>query len=132
MHSFIYVSERPVLPGEPIGEVDDIVWVARSRNAALSVTGALIATRNHFAQILEGPEAALAELLASLQKDHRHQITQLIHLEPKSHRDFKGWSLAYHGESSYVSNMLVIAAGSPGFQLNGQVDHIRSLMQMFA
>lgn len=132
MHSLIYVSRRTAEPDQLAREVDEILHVSRLRNAALAVTGALIATPLTFAQMLEGPQAALAELLASIYKDPRHDMIHLVDLAPKDERDFAGWSLAYHGESSYVSAMLAEAIAAPDFDLARQVDRIRALMLKFA
>ena len=132
MKSLIYVSRRTSPPAELGAEVSDIVTVARLRNKELDVTGALIATPLHFAQVLEGPEAALKELMDSILRDKRHFITHLVDLDAKPDRDFAGWSLAYHGDSSYVSTMLEDAVAAPDFELNGHVDQILALMHMFA
>lgn len=49
--TLLYVSRRT----SSDADVRDIVETSRSRNARLHVTGALVASRSRFAQILEGP-----------------------------------------------------------------------------
>ena len=72
MNALLYVSTR-LYPAISEGhEVAGIIAVARSRNAALDVTGALVVTTDHYAQLLEGPPAALEQLLASIRRDPRH------------------------------------------------------------
>ena len=132
MKSLIYISRRTSPLAELGAEVNDIVTVARSRNKKLGVTGALVATPLHFAQVLEGPEAALKELMDSILRDKRHFITDIVDLDAKPHRDFAGWSLAYHGDSNYVSTMLSDAIAAPEFELKGHVEQILALMHMFA
>ncbi|HEX8055314.1 MAG TPA: BLUF domain-containing protein [Novosphingobium sp.] len=132
MKSLIYISRRTSSAAELGAEVDDIVTVARSRNKQLDVTGALIATPSHFAQVLEGTEAALQELMDSILRDKRHFITDILDLEPKPDRQFAGWWLAYHGDSSLVSAMLAEAISVPDFQLQRHVEPILALMHMFA
>ena len=132
MKSLIYISRRTGLPAELGDEVSDIVTVARSRNPKLGVTGALIATPLHFAQVLEGTEAALKELMDSILRDKRHFITALADLEPKPRRDFAEWSLAYHGDSNYVSTTLADAVAAPEFEQGGHVEQILALIHMFA
>ncbi|MBV1689063.1 BLUF domain-containing protein [Novosphingobium sp. G106] len=132
MKSLIYISRRTSSAAELGAEVDDIVTVARSRNKQLDVTGALIATPSHFAQVLEGTEAALQELMSSILRDKRHFITDILDLEPTPDRQFAGWWLAYHGDSSLVSAMLTEAIAVPDFELQGHVEQILALMHMFA
>ena len=50
----LYVSESCLSWPEDAHQVDEIVTVSRGRNEQLSLTGALIYTRTHFAQVLEG------------------------------------------------------------------------------
>ncbi len=57
--SLLYVSRRLANPAD----IRDIVETSRVRNARLQVTGALVASRNRFAQILRGPRAALDALM---------------------------------------------------------------------
>src|SRR5688572_26236881 len=104
--SLIYVSTRCPGPDGAPTDVRDIVTVSRARNAALGVTGALVATPAFFAQILEGPEAHLAELMASIRRDQRHRNIRLLDLGGRPRRDFADWSLAYSGEATYVSRMI--------------------------
>lgn len=132
MKSLIYISRRTSPSGELGAEVDDIVTVARSRNRQLGVTGALIATPSHFAQVLEGSEAALQELMGSILRDKRHFITDILDLKPGPDRQFAGWWLAYHGDSHLVSAMLAEAISVPDFELQGHVEPILALMHMFA
>ena len=67
--SLIYVSSKTPRFSEQPTSTDDIVAVARSRNAALGVTGAFIETATAFAQILEGTQTALDELMDSIDRD---------------------------------------------------------------
>ena len=132
MRSLLYVSRRC---GNTIGctaHVEDIVTVARSRNSALGVTGALVAAPDHFAQMLEGTAAAIDELMLSIAGDPRHEIIDVIDLAPRFNREFAGWSLVYCGESDYVSAMLSDAVAGPGFDIADKADDILALMRMFA
>ncbi len=53
LSSLLYVSTSLLPARDEQRFVSDIVAVARARNAALGVTGALVLGRGHFAQILE-------------------------------------------------------------------------------
>jgi hypothetical protein len=102
MISKLYVSTR-TFPDEGTAEIDDILAVSRSRNPSLNVTGALIATPTHYAQMLEGSATAIEELLASITRDGRHADLRFAQLIQRQHRDLARWSLAYIGDSGYVS-----------------------------
>ncbi len=132
MHSLLYVSQRtqPLWSGS--ADIDAIVAVSRLRNARLKVTGALVATPTHFAQMLEGSKTAIAALMASIEADPRHSAISRIDFAPKPRRDLSRWSLAYSGDSTYVSCMVADAVKASGFELKDHAENIRSLMLMFA
>lgn len=52
----------------------DIARIAETRNAACGVNGCLFFSHSHFLQVLEGPEAAIAALWRSIQRDGRHRV----------------------------------------------------------
>jgi len=100
--SLVYVSRSRLDRPHQDGEIDRIVEVSQARNAGLGVTGALIATHYHFAQILEGPQAAIEDLMASIFRDIRHDQVTVIRLEDLPITRFSGWSMAYSGTAGYV------------------------------
>lgn len=97
----LYVSEAVPAAGggDPVGE---IVAASRERNAALGITGALIFTGGHFAQVLEGSPEAVEELMANIRCDPRHRNVRTVEMVNVPERRFPGWSLAYSGHSSFV------------------------------
>jgi hypothetical protein len=112
----LYVSESCLSWPEDAAEVDHIVDVARRRNEELSITGALIYTRTHFAQVLEGEKAALDSVMASIGEDPRHRNIHIVSNEPLEARCFPDWSMAYSGPSFYVDRKirpLLSAAAEP-------------------
>ncbi|MDB5479338.1 MAG: blue light sensor protein [Caulobacteraceae bacterium] len=100
--SLLYVSKSLVDPRDRNHAVADIVTVARSRNATLRVTGALISTDGAFAQVLEGPPAAVDELMVSIYRDRRHTDVNVVLVESLAERRFPAWALAYSGLATYV------------------------------
>lgn len=92
LSQWFYVSRANV---ESIADVQDIVRVSRSRNAAGGVTGLLVYSGEHFAQVLEGPADALAAIIASIRADPRHQILWERPLAEVHHRWFGDWSMGY-------------------------------------
>jgi hypothetical protein len=131
--SLLYVSEAThSLPGggDP---VEAIVEVALSRNAALDVTGALIFTGNHFAQVLEGPPAAVAELMVSISRDERHGHVDVVETASIAERRFPDWSLAYAGPSVFVDRHIApLLQGPTGREASDRAARLIRLMREFA
>ena len=104
LKTLLYVSESLLRLPEEAGRLQNILDVSRERNAALGVTGALIAARGHFAQVLEGPAEGVAAVMDSIDRDPRHRRVTLVLDRVTPHRQFAAWtmSLAYSGDSFYV------------------------------
>ncbi len=104
--SLLYVSSTNLNFPDGNKEVDDIVSGSLQRNARLGVTGALISTPSYFAQVLEGPHAAIAELMTSILRDPRHRDLKVVSETDLPKPLFAGWSLAYSGYASYVDRYI--------------------------
>jgi hypothetical protein len=102
----LYVSESCLSWPEDSHEIDEIVAAARRRNEELSITGALIYTRTHFAQALEGEAADLEPVMASIRQDVRHRNIHLVSDEMLDARCFPSWTMAYSGPSFYVDRQI--------------------------
>lgn len=87
-------------------DVDELVEHARQRNAALEVTGALVFTGHHFAQVIEGPNAPIDHLMTSILHDPRHHSIQSFEELDVPTRLFASWSLAYQGPSTFVDRRI--------------------------
>jgi hypothetical protein len=77
----------------PPSAVQDIVAWSDSFNARVGITSALIATRTHFSQVLEGPAPAVQALMASIAGDARHRDVQMLYESPATRRRFGGWAM---------------------------------------
>lgn len=104
---WMYVSRATIARDDAERVIDAIVAVSRPRNAVLEVTGALIFSGDSFAQIIEGPTEAIAELRARISRDVRHRDLLTVAEGEKSRRDFGDWSLAYSGTALFVERELV-------------------------
>lgn len=120
MKSLLYVSRSHLGPDEARVEVESIVATARRRNGPAAITGALVFTHTHFAQYLEGPEAALNELMARLKEDPRHEDIRTVSTPPFGRRHFSSWSMAYGGSSVYVSHLVKNTFDDPAASYDGQ------------
>jgi len=103
LKSVLYVSRSRLDPALAEAEVSAIVALARPRNASLDVSGALAFAQASFAQVLEGPEAAVDDLMSSITNDERHERVRIIDMSHVEQRRFEGWSMAYSGPSFYVN-----------------------------
>jgi hypothetical protein len=91
----IYVS-RALPTGQDQGALlGEILGAARRNNERLGVTGALLYSDRHFAQVLEGPPEAIEELFEAIQCDARHDSIAVLEVAAPPARSFGAWSMAY-------------------------------------
>lgn len=105
-HSLLYVSTQAFAPDDADATIARIVAGSRRRNAMLGVTGALIATAGHFAQVIEGPMEATTALFSTIRYDPRHRDVTVLMVETLAGRRFGGWSLAYQGLAPYLEHIV--------------------------
>lgn len=101
----LYVSRAVLPPSGGDEEVARIVARSRARNQALQVTGALVFTNDHFAQILEGPPESVDLLFAAIEADRRHAALRCYQEWP-ARRFYPDWSMAYSGPSTFVDRRI--------------------------
>ena len=67
IHTISYHSRNRIedLTANTLSEIEKILIVARSRNAALNVTGALMFNEGRFTQILEGDRQPVTDIFDS-------------------------------------------------------------------
>ena len=83
-------------------EIAKIVRRATEKNSGLDITGALIFTGAHFAQVLEGRGDRVDRLMSEIMDDPRHRDVTIVERVAIRARRFAGWSLAYQGGATYV------------------------------
>jgi hypothetical protein len=76
-------------------ELAAILDVSRRNNAARGVTGALAYHDLAFVQVLEGPEAAVEALLATIARDPRHTEVTVCDRARVDERAFGAWSMGW-------------------------------------
>ncbi len=89
----------------------DILKGARAKNAGLGITGALMLYDDWFAQVLEGPQAAVEALFARIKADPRHDNVRLGEAEPVSRRLFDKWAMAIVAEHHEPDLPMVATSG---------------------
>ena len=90
----MYVSE--LAPTVSAAVVADVARASRANNLRDRITGVLVFDGLHFAQRVEGPQAAIEGLLQRLLKDVRHRhLEVLLHDIGVPVRQFPDWQLGY-------------------------------------
>ena len=80
--------------GFPVNALGEIFQTARLNNGRRDITGALLYNSGYFAQVLEGPKAALERVFEAIQRDPRHDDVTLLESSSIVCRDFSHWSMA--------------------------------------
>ncbi len=90
----IYKSRSRVPASDRESELGKIFSVARRKNAAQGITGALLLYDDWFAQTLEGDEGAVRKIFAVIEQDERHDGVEVREEGPVEARVFARWSMA--------------------------------------
>ncbi len=72
----------------------EIFTTARRKNRDLGVTGALVVSGEAFAQVLEGEEAVVRDLYATIEQDARHDDLAVLEERVVPGRTFGRWAMA--------------------------------------
>jgi len=87
----VYVST--LRPGVTDEGLDDLVEKAAAFNKARGITGILAIEGRRVCQILEGGDAEVEALFASIQRDPRHSgVIELVHI-PVERSAFEAWGM---------------------------------------
>ena len=116
-----YVSRSLATPAD----VARILHAAREQNARRGVTGSLLFTGGHFAQLIEGPPAAIAETMQVIEADRRHEAVRRLVDDQVDRRRYEAWSMAYAeapGADDLVEHLLAPHPVTP--------ERARRLMQL--
>ena len=120
LYRLVYTS-RNLLDGgedERSAAVAGILAVSKRNNARVGVTGALLFNAGSFAQVLEGPRAAVEATFERIQRDPRHSDVSVLQCEPVAERGFSNWSMAFIGHSARGRAMWQEMAVRTGFNLD--------------
>ena len=109
MIALLYASVSRLTREQEDREIASIVKTSMIRNEQSDITGALVYTGGNFAQLLEGPERSVTDLMASIRRDDRHENVTDLFIRPTSERLFGNWSLAYRGRSAFMGKHLIAA-----------------------
>ena len=80
--------------------------LAQKHNAKAQITGILTFHKGAFAQILEGPEPALRDLLRRITEDTRHYNLRVSADGPIDQRCYADWSMEYLVPCVFVHKLI--------------------------
>jgi hypothetical protein len=75
--------------------IQDILQMARRNNRKLDITGCLLYSGRHFAQVLEGDERQVLPLARRIADDPRHTHLQVLMESRRADREYGEWSMGY-------------------------------------
>jgi hypothetical protein len=114
IHRLVYYSHNRAAIA-PEAAIKQILEAARRNNPRVGVTGALMFNAGCFAQVLEGPKAAVEHTFERIQQDDRHGDVSVLAFCQVSERAFDGWSMAFVGGSIHDSQRYSGVAGESGY-----------------
>ncbi len=76
--------------------LQDILRVAREKNASLDVSGMLLYRDGYFIQALEGDESVVDTLFNKIKQDVRHSSVLVVARSPVQERSFEQWSMGFN------------------------------------
>ena len=103
LRSILYVSRCKFQAPDRDYEIASLVADSKRRNQDQGITGALIYTGTHFAQIIEGPHENIEALMGKIDADIRHTEILIVRDEYQFRRRFRGWALAYSGPPQFIA-----------------------------
>lgn len=93
MRRLIYISStRTAFTADAL---EDVLRISRRNNAAVGVTGLLVAGGRRFLQVLEGPETAIDAVFQRIKQDPRHHAVVILSSTDITERSFGQWSMGY-------------------------------------
>ena len=132
----MYRSRDRLAPEERDSELGDLFATARSNNEKRRITGALLLAGDWFIQVLEGKEADVRALFASIEHDPRHDSVETLDAGPASERAFAHWSMAKVAVDGEPDLPLIAVVGeispSTGRRTSREQDRVLDLMRAAA
>ena len=107
LYRVLYCSRNTIQgsPEQVEAEIRGILAASRRNNGRDGITGGLLFSDGCFAQVLEGPVAAVEEAFERIQCDERHSEVTVLQAGPIERRDFPDWSMAFTGTLSPGSQL---------------------------
>ncbi|QKP77822.1 BLUF domain-containing protein [Methyloligella sp. GL2] len=127
-----YISTSTIngSPEDHRRELGAILLSARTNNEKAQITGALLATKDRFTQVLEGDRVAVEQTYARIAANPRHKDLTLLLAEEIQKREFPQWSMAYIDPTHTAEQ--AVAEVAQGLPVAGGASKLRGLLAMMA
>lgn len=89
----LYISDAVNASGDSLPAIAQILGVSDRNNRRDHITGLLVAHRGRFAQVVEGPQVQVENLLRRLLSDPRHRNLQIVFSGHVAESRFSHWSM---------------------------------------
>lgn len=130
INSLLYVSHSNLDDSDYRHALLDIQCTAVVHNNDYGLTGVLLATRNHFAQFLEGPIEGIYQVMSGIMRDPRHYGIVIADTHPFNHRLFPSWRMACFSPNSAASRRIApMLNRNYGILSPNEADTLIALMQ---
>ncbi|WP_282603627.1 BLUF domain-containing protein [Paracoccus sp. PARArs4] len=106
-----------------------ILAVARQRNEEHGLTGCLHHEDGMFFQWLEGPTAPLAEVVAMIRADRRHEALAVLDQGPIAQRRFHDWRMRFSDRDSGSLMDWIAGMGGSTFDRGAYAGGVTSFLQ---
>ena len=93
IYQLVYVSKAT--SDIPADELDQLLRDARTNNAQLDITGMLLYHDGSFIQVLEGDEQKVTRVFEKIERDPRHENTNVVLKTTVAERAFNDWAMGY-------------------------------------
>jgi len=87
-------------------DAETICALSQDYNALHGITGILTLHRGRFAQVLEGPETAVRQLMRRIMADPRHHSIRIAADGPIVKRRYADWRMAYRDPKAFINDQL--------------------------
>ena len=112
MRQIFYVSRATLGMNE--ATVRPILFVSQQNNRRRDVTGCLLFSGQHFAQVLEGDSGVLSELVRKISADRRHNNVVVLADRETETRLHPEWSMGFLYNLDLADRLEAFLKGSPG------------------
>jgi hypothetical protein len=130
IYRLLYISQV-ALPAEDsayAAAINEPLKWSQDWNKSQEITGALLFSSGHFAQVLEGPAFAVKALIGNIICDTRHRDLRLLECGLVPARLFGNWSMAYTDGTEQLDLSIMDILGLPnrsqGSALLGMLRHL--------
>jgi hypothetical protein len=101
-----YTSIAVAAGDQACADAHSICALAQDYNTLHGITGILTLHRGRFAQVLEGPETAVRQLMRRILADPRHHSIRIAADTPIVKRRYADWHMAFRDPKAFITDQL--------------------------